>query len=390
MSSWTTLAVLAAPLLWRHASPLIQSFTTRRTRSSPDQPKEPREALPQWFRPLRLVLLTFSVVFNLMQATVNRPRSLFSQLELPFGAPSSTIWDRLILKEGYNPDFVPPLQAQLLLRLKTYEGRLSYMHFGDAMATCEVCHLSDTELLLAQLPKMVGRYAAMGALFGWLTLGRGRELWRVYLGLLLVAGFAAELYANIQSWDKEVFVSPDRGGECDPPPQVESRLMLTLKLRFVQLPEKLEVARHGAFAFLSLLAFVLPAPAPKPSVANFVNPSLDRLSSQVNDVQSNLATVGIERTAIMRDPGLRSKLQQFWSVAQREGDMASQDVELQRLAREMGLHAAAVKVDGPDGETVEEEEEGQERLEARAFAESTVERLLRSMAPPAGTASASS
>lgn len=204
MSSWTTLAILVAPLIYRHATPLIQSFSKKGTSASQ---KSAQTALPPWLKHLRWALLTFSLVFNILQATVYRPRSLFQLLDLPFGAPSSTIWDRMILREGYNPDFVPPLQAQLILRLKTYEGRLRYMHFGDSVALCEACNLNDTELLLSQLPALLGQYTTMAALVGCLTMGQRREMWRVYLCILLVAGFAAEVYAGMQSWDREVFVS---------------------------------------------------------------------------------------------------------------------------------------------------------------------------------------
>lgn len=144
------------------------------------------------------------------------------------------------------------------------------------------------------------------------------------------------------------------------------------------------MARHGLFAVLSFLAFILPAPAPRPSAASFVNPTLNRLSSQLNELQADLSAVGIQRTTVMRDPALRAKLLQFWSIAQREGDLAHADAEVQRLIQDMELQEARPAQGSENGQVAEDEptQVGRERLEAQAFADMTVERLLQSLAPP--------
>lgn len=190
------------PLAYRKLAPAYLAWKAgkRGPVAAHDQP-------PAWLKPTRLLLLVAALATCLSQMTLFRPTSIFEDLELPFGAPSSTIFDLLIRKMGWNPDFIPPLVAQLLIRLKTYQGRVLYMHFGDTLARCEVCDLNSTELLLFQLPGLVAQYAAALVVFGTLTMDRGRDKWRVYLCIFASAAFAGEIYAGLQSWPQDFFVS---------------------------------------------------------------------------------------------------------------------------------------------------------------------------------------
>lgn len=190
------------PLAYRKLAPAYYSWKTGKR-----VPLPASEQPPAWLKPARLVLLFVAVTTCLSQMTLFRPRSIFEDLELPFGAPSSTIFDLLIRKMAWNPDFIPPLVAQLLIRLKTYQGRVLYMHFGDTLAQCEVCDLNSTELLLFQLPGLVAQYAAALFVFGTLTMDSGRDKWRVYLCIFASAAFAGEIYAGLQSWSQDFYVS---------------------------------------------------------------------------------------------------------------------------------------------------------------------------------------
>lgn len=77
---------------------------------------------------------------------------------------------------------------------------------------------------------------------------------------------------------------------------------------------------------------------------------------------------------------------QFWSIAQREAEMAGNDAEVQRITRELELHQDWVK---HEDSGLMEKVEGTERQEARAYADHSVESLLRAMAGPPETASRS-
>lgn len=205
MSVWIALVVLALPMLYRRA------FTYLITRRSSQRPAQQTPAAPKSSKRLRFALVTLVSIVCICRIAIFRPRSIFDILDLPFGAPSSTIWDRLIIVYGYNPDYLPAQTAALLMRLKTLQGRQLYHHWGDLVAQPEMPS-DDSQLILLQLPGLVGAYAATTAAIGWLACDQGREKWRIYLCILLAAAFGAEVYASRQPWDSNLFVS--QHGPC--------------------------------------------------------------------------------------------------------------------------------------------------------------------------------
>lgn len=139
--------------------------------------------------------------------------------------------------------------------------------------------------------------------------------------------------------------------------------------------------RYSVFLVVSLVAYFLPASPPPTTASDFVLPILERLTRDIDQLKDSVHVANLQRSTILRNPSLRAKLISFWTIAQREGEAVARDEELQRISRELQLHIDLVKdEDKPDTPIIVE---GEQRQEARAFAEQSVEQLLRDLASAA-------
>lgn len=193
------LAVILGPVLFKQANAVYIGW--RRQQAVP----RPKERLLS--ARLRSVLLAFVLSFALFKL-LWRPVSIFEELGTSFAVPNSQIYEMLV--ERADPPPSRPLA--LLHHLKTFEGRVLYMQVGHApLLDCGAICVHRTDFKLFLLPPLLASYVALATILGLLTCSLGRDGWRPYLLIAVIAAAALEGYSLLQNWDKELFVSQSLG-----------------------------------------------------------------------------------------------------------------------------------------------------------------------------------
>jgi len=126
---------------------------------------------------LRWILILHS--FYISQTIFfHRPANLFTQLNLPFIAPSPLLREALLAKHPANIR-LPDTTEALLLRLQSLDARSLYVRFGhDSVELCDYCH-SFTDFALFALPPAALTYVRTIALVWFMTMkGSGKHRWR--------------------------------------------------------------------------------------------------------------------------------------------------------------------------------------------------------------------
>jgi hypothetical protein len=195
LDSWITLLLIAAPFVARKALQLDRQLRTPR-------PLAPLTREARWPATLRLALLLGTLSYCALKLLVGTPRSLFDQLGLSFAEPNSRLYQAVMASDRpFASDIA------LLAHLKTFEGRITYMAVGqEPLLLCDACS-SRPDFKAFLLPSLLRHYAGLAVVLGLLACGRGREVWRTWCSMAVLASFAAELYVLAQDWDKQTFVS---------------------------------------------------------------------------------------------------------------------------------------------------------------------------------------
>lgn len=303
----------------RLARPLLSPVSSTRAHRPPRSLSPLRDSPPSAPQNLFLSLSSPHSTLSLLFPLLRRPLDLRLSTDTLARAWAASLPRGRTLTDS---------ERLLASRLQTLDARLAYIAYGAGPLTqCAWCRaptgaaraggagVGGTDYLLAVLPGVSVAYLAALAGSGLLLSGNGRERWRSWAVLCVVAAAGYELWARL-TWDGA------RGGVGASVTMVRAFLwgplvglvhpQLTTRTPGPrQLHSKLHLLRTVFSALLLLLSCLAPpslAPSPHPSTAALVAPAVASLAAQGEAVLHRLRALSLQRMAVLHGDATRTKV----------------------------------------------------------------------------------
>jgi hypothetical protein len=312
-----TLVPLFAP---RVIPRLITFYRELRTSSSrPNVRPVPADAR----RALNILFIAVAV-FLVLSLPRFADENIFARTEARLMTENSVLFARLAAQRP--GETLTDSDLRLRDRLQTMDGRLLYLQYGhDVLANCPFCTTKEAETFLYYAaPAIAAPHLLHLAIIGFITAhtvaGPDAARWRVWAGFGALALGLAEFYVTVY-YDQTGNRAAVRASDIS---------FFHWNVRTI---------RYIAFAlFDSVLAYLIYLAAtrrfflvPSPPMEEAIERTAvlaSRIEAQVVKTQS----LGALRNAVMREPKLRTQLEQYWA---RERDVMAEVDQDQQVVEQM-------------------------------------------------------
>ncbi|EJD05512.1 uncharacterized protein FOMMEDRAFT_103583 [Fomitiporia mediterranea MF3/22] len=267
------------------------------------------ESEPQTRRFLSIFVALHSV-YILYKLIITPPQNIFALLHVPLNEASDKI--RHLLMEKAHVTLLPKSLEILLMRLQSFDVRISYVRFGhSAVQDCEHCATLHDFALYA-LPAPVLEYVRMSAIIGLATIhGSGREGWRFVALIMLSMVAATEVYFVLTS--EVVFVAEEK----------QTIMLHDMALCF----------RRIFFLLFLPLLYLIPPRRKAPSLLQV----LPDLAVRMERMHARLQLLRLTSAGRARHPNLHTSADAWWTRQRENGQSAMNDPTLHETVGKLGL-----------------------------------------------------
>ncbi|KAF2100467.1 hypothetical protein NA57DRAFT_54552 [Rhizodiscina lignyota] len=324
---WKGLIYTLGPLLLPKLIGLVLSFYRSFRASS--RSSRIRPLPPSAQRALNILFLS-TLIFLVLSLPTFAPENIFTLTQSRIQTSTDVVFARLKALRGENG--LTDADLALKDRFQTRDGRLLYFQFGpDPLANCPFC-ATDTprSFFLYALPAMLIPHLVhliiLGLCTSELVAGPDAARWRSQAAML-GAGLAVVEAAVVGRWDYTANVSATTRLDI-------SHFFWTARtIRYVALAAADLCFSGVIYLSATRRAFVSPHAAPSERVED--------ITRVVEAHSQKLGALGALRNAVMRDKGLRERLEYYWTqeamVMAEVGDDAEVVAGLQKAAGTMDL-----------------------------------------------------
>ncbi|KAA1476111.1 hypothetical protein DENSPDRAFT_826911 [Dentipellis sp. KUC8613] len=305
-----SLLALALPLA---ISTLSIYVLPQKRRFVSSQSKRSTNAVSTWLRTVgapRAAAVVLHTLYMLHTLSFTRPPNIFTQLDLPLGAPISQVRHRVSKTLGGE---VTPSFETLLTRLASFDIRTALARYGQpAVQGCTYCRM-QSDFALHALPRVLLTYIRTAALVALLAPAGSQR--RIYGIAALAAAALAEIF-----WAMSAPVLIAMPGQPDSP----------------MWHDLLWSARHAAHLAIPLTLALLPRSAPShPDGKSTSMPTPTLLATTLHTATTALARTRLlryTRAGALRDPVLRARAHAFWAREHAAGEVVRADEGVRRAA----------------------------------------------------------